>query len=195
MTDFESDVLEFDDEPGAPDAQAQGKDNENKKILSAINSMYSLLKTIAKEVGVKGGEGKYPYPKANEISKENDELKKKVAEYEKKEKETKVNELLSIEVEKGLVSEQNKADIFKSYMDFSVEQITGLKKKAENVGSIPSKKGFKQPEMGAGTDKKEFTEKKKELEQRIKDFRECSLSTSEPESELKKLIEENSLCQ
>jgi len=121
------------------------------------------------------------------MKKELEDAKNKLQEYEKIELEKSAEELVDIEVEKGITNEENKEQAIEAYKNFSKKDLKTLIDKASKVDSDGVKrKSFKAGEPVAGKKEgKNFSEKEKkikELEVKVKDFRDCGLHASAEEA-------------
>jgi len=173
--DYESDITK----EGKADLAA------NPQVLKLLTSMAQAIKQV-RDILSKG----YPYPAAekkaeegaelqeqyNELSKKYEALEKtsteadeKLKSYSEQEKTVKVNALLDLELEKGIISKDNREEMVKEYMTFSDTQLDFLTKKAQGVEKAEiRKKSFKATEPQT-SETKDNEKTIQELETFIKD--------------------------
>lgn len=191
--------LDFDEDLDFDEEEEVKNESSNKQLIKAISDIHAMLKKISLALGAKypypGTKGAYPYPKPNEKSEEEykkqiEELKGKLAEYEKRDKEVKVKQLLDAEEEKGLITKEFRRDAFKDYMEFSDKQLDFLIEKTKNLSSGEvKKKSFKAEEPKAAATR-DMEKKIEELEQRVRDFEVAGIKGEfyqEAKKELEKL--------
>jgi len=163
------------------------QEDEEKKDMSAdelIEKLFSLLSEFKKKKKYPYAYP-YPYPKKSKkmeaLEKENAELKEKLANFEKKEIDEKVSELIKLEKEAGVITDENEKMMAEKFSSFSSEQLDALITQFKNFSAKKTEpKG--QKDFAA-----EKTAEIAKLEQKIKDFSEAGLKTDELEAQLKSL--------
>jgi len=170
--------IEFEDDK----AEDQEKDMTADEL---IDKLFSLLSEFKKKKKPYPYQYAYPYPKKSKkmeaLEKENAELKEKLANFEKKEIDEKVSELIKLEKEAGVITDENEKMMAEKFSSFSSEQLDALITQFKNFSAK------KTEPKGQKDFASEKTAEIAKLEQKIKDFSEAGLKTDELEAQLKLL--------
>ncbi len=122
---------------------------------------------------------------------ENASLKNQLKEFTEKEKAGKINSLVNMQAEKGLISNDDKVSIAESYKSFSAEQIDALISNTSKMAATGIQKSFKAKETETGNqDDAAKTAKIADLKTKISDFNEAGIggfALTEAQTELKAL--------